>query len=226
MNGLTWSDQIIYFMSGFRISGRLPSEVKILEPWQSDEALRVASIFYKKYYSDRHRRRLILGINPGRFGGGQTGIPFTDPVRLMTDCGIANPMNPRPELSAEFIYRMMNVYGGPEKFYSKFYISSVCPVGFIQNGKNLNYYDIPALQRQIEKWAPGWIETQINFGLKRDLCYCLGEGKNFDFFNKLNQKFNWFNEVIPLPHPRFIMQYRRKDIEAYIRRYVEVLKSD
>ncbi len=35
-------------------------------------------------------RYLILGINPGRFGGGITGIPFTDPIRLQNICGIEN----------------------------------------------------------------------------------------------------------------------------------------
>lgn len=32
----------------------------------------------------------ILGINPGRFGAGTTGIAFIDPIRLENECGINN----------------------------------------------------------------------------------------------------------------------------------------
>jgi len=38
--------------------------------------------FYTKFYSDCKPRQLVLGINPGRFGAGATGIPFTDTRRL------------------------------------------------------------------------------------------------------------------------------------------------
>jgi len=35
----------------------------------------------------------------------------------------------------------------------------------------------------------------------------------------------WFASVQPLDHPRFIMQYRRKKLGAYIANYAEVLGS-
>jgi len=41
-----------------------------------EQTLVVADEFYHKYYNDYNSRLLILGINPGRFGGGLTGIPF------------------------------------------------------------------------------------------------------------------------------------------------------
>jgi len=44
---------------------------------ENPEALIVSGKFYKKYYNDNNPRFLILGINPGRFGAGVTGIPFT-----------------------------------------------------------------------------------------------------------------------------------------------------
>ena len=50
------------------------------------------------------QRHLLLGINPGRFGGGVTGIPFTDPIRLQNVCGIENNFEKKQELSSVFIY--------------------------------------------------------------------------------------------------------------------------
>jgi hypothetical protein len=44
--------------------------------------MKICSSFYQKYYADNKKRSLIIGINPGRFGAGVTGIPFTDPIRL------------------------------------------------------------------------------------------------------------------------------------------------
>src|SRR5687768_18158258 len=32
-------------------------------------------------------------------------------------------------------------YGGCDKFYSDFFITAVSPLGFVKNGKNVNYYD-------------------------------------------------------------------------------------
>ena len=71
-------------------------------------------------------------------GAGVTGIPFTDPLCLEQNCGIQNPFDKRPELSSDFIYRFISAYGSAESFYSKFLISSLCPLGFVRNGKNLN----------------------------------------------------------------------------------------
>jgi hypothetical protein len=60
-----------------------------MNPYKEEElAMRISSEFYRKYYSDENKRHLILGINPGRFGGGVTGVPFTDPKRLISECHI------------------------------------------------------------------------------------------------------------------------------------------
>jgi hypothetical protein len=67
----------------------LPTNIRIMNPFREEEnALRISSEFYKKYYNDDNKRHLILGINPGRFGGGLTGVPFTDPKRLKSECHI------------------------------------------------------------------------------------------------------------------------------------------
>ncbi|HEY6907455.1 MAG TPA: uracil-DNA glycosylase family protein, partial [Ignavibacteriaceae bacterium] len=102
----------------------------------------ITELFYNKFYNDKNERYLLLGINPGRHGAGVTGIPFTDTMRLEKYCGIKiNGFNSY-ETSSEFIYRMIDAYGGVKKFYSRYYINAICPLGFTKtntNGKNVNY---------------------------------------------------------------------------------------
>ena len=40
---------------------------------------------------------------------------------------------------------------GEQKFYNKFFISSVCPFGFIKDNKNFNYYDNDMILKNWEK---------------------------------------------------------------------------
>jgi len=218
-------DRIMKFLGELKSPGGLPAGVRALVPWSDPQVLALCTAFYRKYYNDRNERVLVLGINPGRFGGGVTGIPFTDPIRLEQDCGIPNSLDKRAELSSDFVYRMIDAWGGPECFYAKFFISSVSPVGYTANGTNLNYYDRPDLTRLVSRHVPGWLEKQFSFGLKRHICICLGEGKNLQFVQNLNATHGYFREVIGLPHPRFIMQYKRKQLNDYIRQYTEVLSK-
>src|SRR4029077_11582149 len=129
--------------------------------------------FYTKFYNDYNHRHLIIGINPGRFGGGITGIPFTDPIRLGEVCGIPNTFQNRQELSSLFIYQMIDAYGGPAAFYNQFYFTSYSPVGFTKNGKNLNYYDDKILATAIEPFAASCLEEQLSWNVNRDIAYCL-----------------------------------------------------
>ena len=52
-----------------------------------------------------------------------------------------------------------------------------------------------------------FIHENAKLGVK---AYMLGKGKNFKYFKKLNDRFQWYEEVIALPHPRWVMQYRYK----------------
>lgn len=47
--------------------------VRWLRPQENEETIQCVNEFYKKFYNDENERILILGINPGRFGGGLTG---------------------------------------------------------------------------------------------------------------------------------------------------------
>ena len=202
----------------------LPKGIEILFPQENKEVMKVVETFFCKFYNDTNPRHLIFGINPGRFGAGTTGINFTAPKQLKEFCGIDHSFKSQTELSAEFIYESIQAYGGVEKFYANYFITSVSPLGFLKNGLNLNYYDDKKLQTVVTPFIINSIQKQISLGFKTDFCICIGGDKNLKFFSALNQEYEFFEEIVPLPHPRFIMQYRRKQRENYIQQYLLALR--
>lgn len=213
---LKFSERVLSFYQSLKITGNLPNGIFVMNPYQSEEVMEVCKTFYNKYYDDARGRRLILGINPGRFGAGVTGIPFTDPVRLEKVCGIENQFDKRAELSSDFIYRLIDQMGGPDHFYSHFYIGAVSPLGFVKNGKNFNYYDSRDLMHKLKKFIVQSIVDQVGLGISSRKCYCLGQGKNYEYLKYLNNDIKLFSEIVPLPHPRWVMQYRRKQMKKII----------
>src|ERR1700732_4187939 len=143
----TQAAAILHFYRNLRPRFQLGEGIGIMNPYKDPATWQLASRFYEKYYSDTRPRTYIFGINPGRFGGGITGVPFTDPQKLQEKCGIPIPATwkNRPELSSRFIYDMIEAYGGVKDFYRHFFITALSPLGFTRHGKNLNYYDDKAL---------------------------------------------------------------------------------
>lgn len=217
---MTIADHILTFFQRLKITTPLPKGVEVLNPYQDEQIFELCRQFYKKYYEDDHERTLILGINPGRLGGGLTGIPFTDPIKLEKYCGITNSLQKKSEPSADFMYTMINAYGGPVEFYKKFYFSSVSPLGFIMDGKNLNYYDIKELKSSLREFIIHSLRTTLTFGINTSVCYCLGEGENFKFLSRLNAEMQLFKKIVPMAHPRFIMQYQRKMVTEHVFDYL------
>ncbi len=222
---MNFSEKVLSFFKGLHFPVDLPAGIEVMTPFTDAATMQACSLFYKKYYADKSRRRMIIGINPGRFGGGVTGIPFTDPIRLQNDCGIKNQWPQKQELSSVFMYEMMHAFGGMADFYRQFYITSVSPLGFTRAGKNLNYYDDKTLQESIKPFVIDCLNTQFEFGIDRGTAFCLGDGKNFAYLDKLNREQSFFDRVIPLPHPRFIMQYKLKSKQAYIDAYLQRLNA-
>jgi hypothetical protein len=222
---MTFADQVLAFYQSLKIKEKLPKGIEVLNPYQDPSAFKLCTQFYKKYYNDGNARTIIIGINPGRFGGGITGIPFTDPLKLEKICGIPNDLPKKPELSADFIHAMMLEFGGLEKFYKHFYFNSVSPLGFTYQTKNLNYYDTPALLKSLEKFILTSLQSQIGFGINRNVAFCLGEGENYKYLKKFNDREKFFESLVPLSHPRFIMQYKRKHVHEYISDYITKLNS-
>jgi hypothetical protein len=231
MRSSSFAEKIISFCKDLDFGGPLPPGIKIMNPFRNNpEVLPAIDQFYKRYYSDSKNRHMILGINPGRFGAGVTGIPFTDTTRLREKCGIEIPGLKSFETSSVFVYELIDRYGGPEKFYGDFYISSVSPLGFTNSGRggkdvNYNYYDNRELTESVVDFVIESIWKQIGFGIERDVCFCLGTGKNYKFLKELNSRHGFFEKIEPLEHPRFIMQYRTKAKEIYIESYINKLSG-
>lgn len=230
----TLADKLIHFYQTLHPPKNLSKGIEVLFPQQNPEVMKVVKKFFKKFYNDNHPRHLIFGINPGRFGAGTTGINFTAPKQLKEYCGIDHPFKAsQSELSAEFIYEVIHAYGGVTKFYSDYFIGAVSPLGFTTSpnplqrrgtGKNLNYYDDKGLLNAVTPFIVESISRQISSGFKTDKAFCIGGDKNLKFFSALNNQQHFFKEIVPLPHPRFIMQYRRKQKDKYIHQYLSALQ--
>ena len=217
-----FKEHILDYHFSLRSDIKLPSGVDWLMPYADPETRKCMIAFYEKFYDDFQPRIFILGINPGRFGAGLTGVPFTDPIRLKL-LGIENKFPLKPELSSVFVYEMIDAIGGPHNFYRQFYITSLSPLGFIKDGINYNYYDDKELSRIVRPFIIKNIETQLQFGADRTKVFCLGQGKNFEYLSKLNDEYQWWESVVPLPHPRWIMQYRLKRKAEFIEVYKDTL---
>ncbi len=227
----TLADRIIKFNKKIAFEDKLPDGIRIMNPFREEEGiLDISSIFYQKFYSDNNKRHLILGINPGRFGSAVTGIPFTDTKRLKSECHIPYNGKETHEPSSVFVYEMIHAFGGLEKFYGSIYINSVCPLGFTKatdNGKevNYNYYDSKELTEAVYDFIVDNIQKQIGLGMETGTCFCFGTGKNENFLQKLNDKFQFFDKIVALEHPRFIVQYKSKTKQLYIDKYLEAFSK-
>ncbi|MBB3054474.1 SMUG2 DNA glycosylase family protein [Mucilaginibacter gotjawali] len=229
---MTFADKVILFNRNLEYTGpALPEGIRIMNPFKEfAQTMQIADAFYHKYYNDYNTRHLILGINPGRFGGGLTGIPFTDPKRLVSECHIDYKGKPTHEPSSVFVYDMINAFGGPEAFYKKFYINSLFPLGFTKveaNGKekNYNYYDSKELSKAVTEPIVDNIRKQIALDVKTDVCFCFGTGKNEQFLSRINQENHFFKKIVALEHPRFIMQYKTLSKQFYIHKYLEAFNN-
>lgn len=226
---MNFAEQVIRFNQHLHFTGKLPAGIKILNPFKEDNhILTIAESFYRKFYNDSQSRKFIIGINPGRLGAGATGIPFTDTKRLFDKCNIKIASFSTHEPSSVFVYEMIEKYGGVEKFYSQFYINSICPLGFVRlneknNWVNCNYYDYPELFSAMKKFITRKLKEQVKFGIDTSVCYVLGK-KNEKFFHLINDQEKIFNSVIVLEHPRYIIQYKLKEKDRYIVDYLEKLK--
>jgi hypothetical protein len=223
----TFAEHVIAFNQSLEFTGCLPAGIGIMNPFRENpNILPISSSFYRKYYNDDQKRYMILGINPGRFGAGVTGVPFTDSKRLINDCQLPYSEKPTHEPSSVFVYDVIQAFGGPEAFYQHFYINSICPLGFTAIGKtgkevNYNYYDSKELTAAVYDFIIQSIRQQLEFGINTEVCFCFGTGKNEKFLRQLNEKEKFFGEVVALEHPRFVMQYKAKSKQQYIDKYLQ-----
>lgn len=229
----TFGEKVLQFDNELsKISIELPEGYYIINPFNGSNKNQINEItknFYNKFYNDNNPRRLIIGSSPARRGTAITGIPYEDAIHLQNATGIYIDKFYVNKSSSNFLYDVIEKYGGSEKFYSKFYMNFVCPLGIVRinskgNEVNCNYYENKKVKELLYSFILESIKKQIEFGLDTSVAYCIGSGENYIFLTELNNKYHLFNTIIPLEHPRFIMQYNSKRKDEFIEKYVNALK--
>lgn len=189
----------------------------------------ITTKFYNKYYNDNNKRRLILGSNPARRATAVTGIPFEDAVHLQQETGIFINNFYINKSSSNFLYDVIKEYGGCDKFYNDFYMNFVFPLGIAKinsnnSESNCNYYKIKQFEKKLYQYIIESIKEILKFNIDTSICYCIDSGKNYEFLLKINKEHNFFKKIIPLEHPRFIMQYNLKSKDLYLKKYLNALR--
>jgi hypothetical protein len=77
----------------------------------------------------------------------------------------------------------------------------------------------------VEPFIRSSIERQLAMGGRRDAAIVLGAGKNFAYLQRLNDECGCFERLLPVEHPRFIMQYRRRRLDEYVASYLSALET-
>lgn len=233
-NNNTFGEKIIEFDKELsKVSFDLPSGFKLINPFNGDNKERINDIvcrFYNKFYNDNKKRRLIIGSSPARRGTAVTGIPYEDAAHLQNITGIHIDDFYVNKASSNFLYDVIEEYGGCEKFYSNFYMNFVCPIGIVRvnskgNELNCNYYESKKVCELLYSFMLESLQKQIEFGLDTSVVYCIGSGANYKFLSELNEKYRLFDEIVPLEHPRFIMQYDSRNKEVYMKKYLDALNK-
>ena len=220
----TTAARLLHFLATFPRPAALPGGVEARSPFREPAVQNLLGRFAAKFYADRRPRVAVLGINPGRLGMGRTGVAFTDPAALAEACGITHDLpRGRPELSSQFVYQVVAALGGPAAFYAHFYLGSVYPLVLLREGLNYNYYDAPALTQALWPDLQASLRQQVQaLNLRRDVAVSLGK-RNGQFLQRLNDELGLFARIETLDHPRYLMQYRRRELDAQVAHYVAVL---
>ena len=226
----TFRKQILKFnedVARFNIES-FNSEVKIVNPFvdRAQDVNRRIDEFYLRYYNDTKKRRLILGSTPARQGSAVTGIPFEDVNTLE---GISEKKG-ASKRSVNFLETVIARYGGRDIFYRDFLMNFVCPLSLIKiNSKgqevNCNYYESKVLKEKLSGMIVESLMKLSAFPVDNSVAYCIGSGENYKFLSKINEEYRFFDKIIPLEHPRFIMQYHSKEKEMYVKKYMEALSE-
>ncbi|WP_411811978.1 SMUG2 DNA glycosylase family protein [Chryseobacterium scophthalmum] len=225
----TFAHKVIEFNRNLQYSGKLPNDFQVLNPYlDNPETMVVMEKFYHKYYNDSNQRKFLIGINPSRHGAGVTGVPFTDTKRLESVCGFKMESAYTHEVSSVFIYDMIAAYGGADEFYKDIYINSPFPLAIVRKSKgnwiNANYYDDKELFNDVKDFMIESLRKHISLNLDTSEVFILGK-KNADFISKLNQEAHLFEKMTVLEHPRYIQQYKSKEKDLYIDKYILALKN-
>ncbi len=234
MEEKTISEKILEFNDDLsNIVIDLPKPYYLRNPFAGENVKQIKELtktFYAKFYNDNKKRIMILGSSPARRGTAITGIPYEDAQHLYEQTGIKINDFYINKASSNFLYEVMDKYGGCEKFYSKFYMNFICPLGIVKiNDKgheiNCNYYENKQLCHSLNSFMINSLRKQLAFNIDTSICYCIGSGENLRYLESINRHYKFFDKIIPLEHPRFIMQYNSKDKDKFLNKYLCALNN-
>jgi hypothetical protein len=174
--------------------------------------------FYRRYVKPNKPKIVLCGINPGRFGAGETGIPFFDFNSLSKI--LPNINRNDIEKSAEFIYSVIEHFGVND-FFRQFYLTNISCIGFysLKTKININYYELPL---RIQLFLFDYFSREMS-NINPKIIIPLGKEveKNLKMDLKHERKIN--AEIgTRLPHPS--SKYAKKEdyiklLEQYINKY-------
>ena len=120
---------------------------------------------YLRRFGEGPRDIVLVGMNPGPFGMGQTGVPFGDVGFVRDWMGIDAPVSVPPrqhpkrpilgfdcdrsEVSGSRLWGWAKQrYGTPERFFERFFVLNYCPLLFMEDsGRNRTPDKLPAAAR-------------------------------------------------------------------------------
>ncbi|WP_165961126.1 DUF4918 family protein [Qipengyuania sediminis] len=218
---MSYFKQIIDFYESFEAPAALPRKVEVHNPYSDRERRAAIHSFYSKYFDDNQPRTHILGINPSKLNSSSTGVHYTDGFALSNFCGINNTFSQSRELTSEFFYNVVARLGGADEFFSTNFPWAMMPVSVTDGGLYKNYYEDdlstqlePILVRNVH-----WIASLPSNGR----LIILGIGENKKYFERLDGTPFGYTDVRFLPHPRWVLQYNRANIEKYLDQYLDAL---
>ena len=141
-----------------RALSRVISKLEFSEPvthvYNPLEYARRSHELYLSRYGSGSKEVVLVGMNPGPFGMGQTGVPFGDVGFVRDWMGIKasvdrpddeHPKRPvlgfdceRSEVSGSRLWGWARGrFGTPEQFFSRFFVLNYCPLLFLEStGRN------------------------------------------------------------------------------------------
>ncbi|WP_353126957.1 SMUG2 DNA glycosylase family protein [Parapedobacter pyrenivorans] len=229
-NNHSFGKQVVAFNKQLEYTGPLPEGFAVINPFvDNPETLPTMERFYHKFYGDNRTRKFIIGINPSRHGAGITGVPFTDTKRLKDVCGIEMKTAYSHEPSSVFVYDLIAQYGGIHSFYNDCYINSPFPLAIVRRNENnkwvnANYYDDKRLFDSLKPFMVSTLRNHLSLPLDNSKVFVLGK-KNAAYLAKINAEERLFGELVVLEHPRFIQQYKSREKQDYLLKYLSVLAN-
>ena len=119
-------------------------------------------------------------------------------------------------LFADFIAPYSNYYANREMAYA--------PPSRVYTIDENGHFSRPYTYNYIRKFEPALMQTIFEEDRSRKYYIKLFVGgENYKFLLEVNKKYHLFGTIIPLEHPRFIMQYNSKNKNTFLKKYLNAL---